>query len=420
VRGMEFKNFFNKATTNKEAQNATGFNRREFLKYTAVAAASVGVGGAGGNFLGSEVSDISKGKTIEDYKLDIKELINQTELAERILDLQAKIKERYDIDVFVDQEDLDTTSVVGSHPDSELRLTKQIEGLEILSEELEKYPDFMIKQYGLRVMALTTKARNQNRNTNGYHLPGNIDSTQELDLPEIVFHYDWNSPYLIPKDKRFDFNGSKLDKSEQDKIWQTAIKQAFKETVHHELLHFMLDESGSEQTPRYEELSFTERWDKEFRPINDELRSLYINTDPSVTDNGTITPDFSRISEDVPGAARGYSLKSEEEDRSTIAEHIMLYGIDKRVENDSILKQKVDLMQAYYRDASCGLIDRRYWVMLAPVGSTLQMQQHFKAVAKQIVETPHDQSAYKNQVTKEKYESWQNKLRHTDLVGEGK
>lgn len=97
-----------------------------------------------------------------------------------------------------------------------------------------------------------------------------------------------------------------------------------------------------------------------------------------------------------------------------------MQGPDQRINNDVLLKDKTELVKEYYLDASCGLMNDWYWETLAPLGSGFQIQHHFTETAIQIVETPYEDSEYKEVVTKAKYERWQNKLKHTNLVEQQK
>jgi hypothetical protein len=395
---MKFENPFKKAPVEQSDIAETSLGRRDFLKLGASAVAG-GVLGYGLGAVHKEIKEIEKGKTLDDYKLGISEFINQSELYEKILKLKTDISVRYDIFIYLDQAELNNTYASSSHPDSELRLTKQIEALEILSEELEKYPDFMIRQYGLETMSITTRARNENKEVGGFLMQGNLDSIKVTELPEIVLYYDWNAPYLVPEDLRVK-GSTNLSEEEKVRHQEKSRNENFKKTIHHELLHFMVDVPGAEKTPRNEEYIFVKNWNEEFGFINEEIRE----NRNAVFNVGTI------------GHAREYGLKNEKEDRATIAEEMFAGGLYSKAEEDHVLKRKIEILKEYYLNASCGLMDELFWLNVATQKTGSDLQRYFTEEAKYIITTKYDSYHGENKVSRDKYERWQNKLKHTNLV----
>lgn len=413
---MRFENPFKSSGNKTRDKSPLDTSRRDFLKYGAISAVSIASSAVVGEIIGSELAEIKKGKNLEDYKLDFKELVNQAELTEKVLELQQQMRDRYGIDVLIDQEDLDLTSVKTLRSKLELRLIKQAEALTILSQELLRYPDFMIKQYGLSRIVLTSKLRHKNTSQGGYVLPGNIDSQIEELTPELVLHYDWNSNYLIPNVEKSEIDKLDLSDDEKNDLIRRSIDAMFRRVIHHELSHYMIDVPTSEQTPRNEEVSLIKKWDDKFKDVNSDLRSFFTKNEAGIDGANETEQDSKSVSNNIIGVVREYGLNSEFEDRATTAEAIMLGEHEYRESSDVILAEKLSVLREYYYDASCGLMDSFYWKNLVSGGDNKMVQNYFQEKALIIIETPYSNFEDKDKVSEGKYEKWQNILKHTNLV----
>ncbi len=401
-----FENFRKKPKTEEKSKKPFSISRRGFLAYGAATA----IGAGAGNIVGHNVADVIKGKSLNDFRRDAEETFNQVELNEQILVLKQFIKEHYGISVKTEQEDF--TNITAKDTVQPLRLTKQIEALGILKEELSRYPDFMIKQYGLESILLTGYPKGTGGVINGRLIPGNIDATNEVEKSIIILSYDWNSEDQIPDSKRVDKRDFTDGDHSAEEIRQDQAKLGLRTTIHHELFHHFVDVEGSENSPRHNEDNLKTKWDDNFKAKNDEIRDYYIKNVPSLTQNGA--PEFHKLDDDPIGAQRGYSLRNEKEDRATIIEDLMFFGpVLDRLESDPLLREKTGIILSYYEDASCGLMNVNYWQKIPGLNFTKTVEQHFFDTTKNILETPYEESEYTGSVSKERYTAWQNKLRTT-------
>ncbi len=418
---MKFKSFFEKNGPKPQNQNEVAPDqpqkpsRRNFLKQAgAVAILSSGLGKGM-----IEAEKISEGKTLDDYKRDFTELINETELRETVLELKDKILTRYNIQVILDFYTPKDNSAQFYNL-SELRLTKQVEALEAIVEELRKYPDFMITQYGLKNLVVAAQSTSEPR-VGGYLNHGHIDSHHRESQSEVTLVYDWNSEQHVSKEFRLEENSISKDTlsgETAEEIRRRGQKNYFRQTIHHELTHFMIDEDGSETAPRQEEFLLTENWQNSFGSFNEENRKLYEDEALITTPDGQIKYDYGKILGRPIGFARGYSLKNNQEDRATIMEEMLKaygYGFsnDSNESNkDDILMEKIKMLKDYYLRASSGLMNEEYWRGVTQGGSP-NMEYHFLLWSERIINTPYADSIYKDLVDEETYQGWQNRLKHT-------
>ena len=176
---MKFESFFKNKNSNETEKQSGGVTRRDFLRGAAAVAGGVVLGESA-----NQAGKIVDGKTFEDYRRDMTEFFKEAELRERIFALREEIRHRYNISVLLDFDDFASTSA-SSESVEELRLTKQIEALETLQTELSKYPDFLITQYGLDQIVITTRSRNHaNHMDGGFVTLKNIDASSPTEKPD--------------------------------------------------------------------------------------------------------------------------------------------------------------------------------------------------------------------------------------------
>ena len=393
-----------------------GLTRRNFLFASGAAA----VLASGVNRVVVEKEKIDKGKTVDDYQRDATELVFESELREKILRLKEEIRVRYNIAVVLDDREIKKTTAAYKAV-TELRLTKQIEVLESLQTELSKYPDFLIVQYGLKRIVVTSQHADEENLEGGYVTLDNIDAAHDVFRPELVLRYDYNEGTEVPLLYRYrveDLPFHVAPDTDLEKYRQEQNNKLFRRNIHHELGHVFLDVPGSEQTPRLEEAAFVAEWSRVFEAYNDQVRMLLKPEAEYTTSQGVKAVKFNLLQSRPPGFARGYGLDSEREDRATIIEEMMTYygysGIESH--GDAILNNKISYLKKYYLAASAGLINDEYWEIVNRNKDKESTQFFFALQTERILTTPYAQSPYQEQVTEAEYESWQAKLKTTKIA----
>lgn len=418
---MSFENLPSSPNSPKEKPQSD-MTRRSFLRglgAIAFAATTGSIIEKGGVKPLEEIEKIKSGKTLDDYKRDVTEIINESELETSIEELRSNIRQLYGINVELTQTEINELSIRHYGLTNELRLTKKLEALEILSEELAKYPIFVISQSGLKNITLTERPNTSN--VVGYSTNNHLEAVDREQQPGLALAYDWNSGADTPEKDReqLDEITKGLTREDKEAFKKGRASYLFSETVHHELAHFFIDVPGTEATPKYEEEKVIIDWHNLFADQNYNMRTLFKHEAEVKMPSGEIKYHYENIPSYVPGFASNYGLTNSEEDRATIAEKLMkgtYLDEDIANNNDEILMSKVQKLKEYYYNLSLGLMDESYWQYLRfgvheeESGKLIPVQIYTNDKAKDIVSTPYQNYSLRHKVSEDTYKTWQLKL----------
>jgi len=387
-------------------------SRRGFLKMGAAATL--------GTFLSSNITEepapeVPEGKRWQDYELDRKEAEIGPEIEHSINELKVGLEQKYNFTLELEAAEIEASNSATLRDFTELRLIKKYEALLMLEFALAKYPTFTISKSGLKNLMLTTKGGKRSKSEAvGYVSFGHLEATKREDQPELVVAYDWNSGEDIPETSRLSpehQQDSSGDEQASDELETT--KFTFENTIHHEFFHFLVDHPGTESSPRYEENSFTNKWSENYGDFNRIKNEEYTKAMQEQSGNDNNSPAFHRMEEDAPGFAVPYGLKSDREDRASVAE-LLLSGYEAylvRDDSDEVLNQKVATIKEFYFNLSSGLMDDHYWEDLRFTSKFSPTAAEFGQKAHGIIETPYEEYIYKDKVSKAVYTNWQNRLK---------
>lgn len=386
-----------------------------FLRRMAIGAA---VGTGLGPLLEKPVNDIRAGKHLDDFVDDAQEIFERGALEKEIAELQKDIKDTYGIDAEVDEAKLEESG--GRYNGFiELRLLRKRDALKDLAYGLSLYPRIIIAQSGLKTINVTARTTDS-KNVAGYALDGNLEATEKKYQPKITLAYTHQWEHATSN------RGIVGPKNERERRRQEQL-HTFLEVLDHELCHYFIDTSGSEDTPRFEEAILSEQWEETFGQYNAAARERHKDTAWTGRYNtmtGEKELDYNQVYE-TTGFARGYGMKTSEEDRATTVELLAKEGaISFKYEDDPILSKKLDLMRDFYFKLSKGLMDNKYWDMRSMVRAMLNgphyrdsnhrskpMTNYLKEQAGKIISTPYESFDGKKLVSKETYAVWQTQLK---------
>jgi hypothetical protein len=409
---MKFENPFSK--TKKPDDDTVDTGRRKFLKTGALLA---GAGLVEVSVI-HEARNIYDGKEVVDYQRDFKELLHRTELLEKIVELKLKIQETYGITIELSDDEIENSAAADRFGFVELRATKQIEALEILDEELSKYPPVMIRESGLINVLVTARTRKSD-STTGYASDGHTEAVERSLQPELNLAYDFNSGNEVPEKFKWPSTwGSDLSPDAREVLKRANNTARFKGTIHHELSHFFLSTPGTESSPRHEEANFMTDWEEKFGSHHEESQLKYARQALAKNANGEETYSYVDIEPTPPGFAASYGLKNTEEDRATVSEFIMTNDAREfeTDESDVVLRDKIRMMKNQYFKFSCGLMDAAYWdirgseLIYDALSPEVKIADYFKQRARYIIDTPYQNSVLEGEVSEETYGVWQQKL----------